>query len=351
MIKLCIKCGSDTHTNRSCKEPVTSFGLIVFTLGRPNFSKGRIYPHNCFPCTVHKEKDDHFSMKRSETGEILFLLVERKDTVGFLNLVQGSYPEIEPYKTKKINRYLNELTCEERDKLVNWDFESLWKIAGSEKKDVPKAQNKFRLLDVPKLLVNSSCHFNEADYLMPKGRLKFAETTRHCAVREFSEETGYNRNDVNVYDIPPYIEQFLGTDGKTYRNVFYLAELKDNATIHTKLGDDPHQSKEVRNIGWFNLDECKTLIRDYHQDKKDILQEAHSLIQRLLSNRKPKRVPNANRSFSWDERKSHYPQPRYQQHSVYGSYTPSYTCPQRWYSNWSPQTYRSVGDVAPVNCT
>src|ERR1700709_1985977 len=193
MIKLCIKCGNEGHTNRNCKGPVTSFGLIVYTVGRKSFSKGRIYPHINTECKYHPLCiTDKFSSKSSLDREILFLLVERKDTVGFLNIVQGSYPDAEPYKSKKLHRYLSELTCEERDKLVKWSFKDLWDIAGSDKKDITKAETKFNNLNIEKFISDYSCLYKEADYLMPKGRLKFAETTRQCAMREFSEETGYN---------------------------------------------------------------------------------------------------------------------------------------------------------------
>jgi 8-oxo-dGTP pyrophosphatase MutT (NUDIX family) len=318
MIKLCIKCGGEGHTNRSCKEPVTSFGLVVFTRGRPGFQKGRIYSHKHTECPYHEKDHQVFECRESCCGEILFLLVERKDTVGFLNLVQGSYPEMEPYKSKKITRYLSELTCEERNALTRWEFEDLWKIAGSDKKDMTKAMAKFKNLDVNNLISNSTCCYREADYLMPKGRLKFAESTRQCAIREFAEETGYNRNDVHLLSIPPYIEEFTGTDGKMYRNVFYVAQLRNHARIHTKLGDDPHQSKEVRNLGWFNIDECLELMRDYHQDKKDILTNVHDRIKNHVSS------------------------------CVVASYYGSNPSPHRWNCNWRPNTCRSVRDVALV---
>jgi len=330
MIKLCIKCGLEGHTNRSCKGPVTSFGLIVYTLGK--VCKGRIYPYLHTPCKEHPKisnEDDPFSPKEAVPGEILFLLVERKDTVGFLNIVQGSYPEVEPYKTKKIQRFLNELTCEERHRLLTWSFADLWKVAGSEKKDVKKAETKFRNLDADNLINGCTCQHKEADYLMPKGRLKFAETTKQCALREFAEETGYNRKDVTLLDYPPYIEQFTGTDGKLYQNVFYIARLHEDAYIHTKLGDDPNQSKEVRNMGWFNLNDCMEIMRGYHQEKKDILKKAHILIQNCT---RFYRTPQ-NFSTTWKSRPvSHV----------------SHSPPERWNSTWRPHTYGSMGNVASI---
>lgn len=344
MIKLCIKCGTEGHTNRSCKGPVTSFGLIVFTQGRQDFLKGRMYPFHRVPCKTH-DKISIPNQIPSSVEEVLFLLVERKDTVGFLNIVQGSYPDLEPYKSKKLNKYIYELTCEERQKLVKYSFEDLWKIAGSDKRDLVKAKAKFDILKVEELLKIHACSHQEADYLMPKGRLKFGETTRQCAIREFSEETGYTKSDVEMLNLDPYEEQFTGTDGKSYKNVFFVARLRYGATVSVKLGDDPNQTKEVRNVGWFNVNECSTLIRDYHQDKKNIIVQVYSLLPPLQW-----KAVGANGETSSSKR---YP---------YSSSTPSTSSslgskekntldfrPNRWNSNWRPNRDGSVRDVASVS--
>lgn len=271
MVKLCMKCGSDTHTNRSCKGPVTSFGLIVYTNAKPGFEKGRLYPFQQVPCAVHDGMDGYDMKTGSIEGETLVLLVERKDTVGFLSLVQGSYPDLEPYRSRKIAKYVHELTCEERQKLLSCSFSELWKIAGSEKKDSAKAQRRFEALHIAEILKAIPCCYREADYIMPKGRLKYGETVKQCAVREFAEETGYSKYHVDVLDIPPFEENFIGTDGKTYRNVFFVARLRTEASILVKLGDDPMQTKEVRNLGWFDVAQCMELMRPYHIEKKKIL--------------------------------------------------------------------------------
>lgn len=279
MIKLCIKCGVAGHTNKTCKGPVTSFGLVVLAQGNSDFVKGRMYPFKQVSCDVH-DKIKVPENKKCVSDEMLILLVERKDTVGFLNIVQGSYPDLEPFRSKKLAKYVYELTCEERKKLLEWDFKDLWKLAGSNKKDYLKAQSKFEKLDIKDILDANSCTHQEADFLMPKGRLKFGETIRQCALREFSEETGYNKNDVELLDIQPFEEQFIGTDGKTYKNVFFVAKMKSGKIVTVKLGDDPNQSKEVRNVGWFNLNECNDIIRTYHQDKKDILNKVFFIIEK-----------------------------------------------------------------------
>ena len=278
-MKVCIKCGGDGHTNTLCRGPVTSFGLIVYAAGSLLDHRGRLYPRLRRACNVHCETEEHGEDERHERKEpdkrLFFLLVERKDTVGFLNIVQGSYPDAPPYKDRKLRRYCYELTCDERHRLCHDSFASLWKVAGTTKRDVHRAERRFQYLDIQRVLERyPPCAFSEADYLMPKGRLRRGESTRACAVREFAEETGYDVKDVDLdASFAPYEDHFIGTDGKSYRNVFYVARLKDDALIRTPLGEDPNQSKEVRNVGWFTLAECTDLIRPYHRRKIDILHD------------------------------------------------------------------------------
>ena len=285
---VCVKCGGDNHTSKFCKEPVTSFGLIVYKRTTPKFTMGRMYPFKQEECAVHGKLESFKQEIPTKPNDIAFLLVERKDTVGFLNLVQGAYPDQDPYKSKKIEKYVYELTCEERIKLRNVSFDELWKIAGSHRRDSSKARNKFVKLDIQNVLNKYPCLFREADYLPPKGRLKYGETVRECAVREFSEETGYSKSDVTVLPDSPFVEQFAGTDGKMYRNVFFIASLSESAKLMHTLYEDPSQSKEVRNVAWFSLNDCNKVIRPHHLARKEILRMAYVKIQGMLHPRSNK---------------------------------------------------------------
>ncbi len=292
--KLCLKCGSANHTSSVCKGPVTSFGLIIYTWlksdARNNSNSikcGRMYAPVRVACPVHdnvvKYEDVNLASTKDESMEnkLVFLLVERKDTVGFLNLIQGAYSDTSPYKERKVKRYLYELTCNERLMLRTAPFVDLWHIAGSNKRDIRKAEKRLARLKVNDLLEENPCQFQEADYLMPKGRLRKNETVRQCAVREFAEETGYSRNHVTLLtNMPSYEEHFVGTDGKNYRNVFFVAQMKEDAHVLVHLGTDPQQSKEVRNVGWFTFPQCKRLIRSYHNEKLGMLSDVVRRIEK-----------------------------------------------------------------------
>ncbi len=357
-MKLCIKCGEEGHNNKSCKNPVTSFGLVVYTKGKPPFLKGRMYPFTQVACSTHKSNPS-FDMLPSYEGEVLFLLVERKDTVGFLNLIQGSYPDTEPFKSRKIAKYVYELTCEERMKLLTCSFSDLWKIAGSKKKDFEKAEERFKELNISNLLNTRPCFHQEADYLMPKGRLKFGESIKQCAIREFSEETGFKKDCVQLLTIPPFEEEFTGTDGKIYRNVFFVGLLTDDAKVTVKLGDDPNQSKEVRNIGWFNITECLKLLRDYHQDKMKILSQVYNLILakenqfKVCSSISLSSASYNNTMKNNKTKIAHHAPDTTFDHPNYPNYESdkSNTGPQSRNGYWRPYSHRFVGNGAFVRST
>lgn len=285
MEKLCVKCGDSNHTNKSCKGPVTSFGIIVFTDNVDAFPNGRIYPKFKNMCAQHKFYNDKTDIDTNNKKR-RFILVERKDTIEYLSLIQGNYPDREPAKSLKINEYVLKLTCKERQNLVFASWHELWKTAGSERRDSQKAKVKFFLNDWKHIESLSVCRYGEADYIMPKGRLQCGETQLECAIREFSEETGYKKNCLDFSETKNFVktENFIGSDGKSYRNVFFLAKIKENSLIDKSLETVPQQKKEVQNVGWFTLNESLTLLRD--QQKKDILLQANSVLDNMLDTSK-----------------------------------------------------------------
>lgn len=276
----CLKCGSARHDSKICNGPVTSFGLIVFS----NFTDtvGRMYPDSHVNCPRHSKKQLYsvhklLSKLREQKDTVVnpkIFLVQRKDTISFIKLVQGMYTG-----SIMLKKLIKELTCHERNKLLELSFDELWNVAGSHRKNKLFSERKFRQLreELSLLFEEVPCQYTEADYVMPKGRLKYNENSVKCALREFSEETGYSQQDIQVlYNSPLFIDDFIGSDGKTYRNVFYIATIKKEAKLLYRLGENAMQSKEVGNMGWFSLTEAMDLIRD--NQKKSILIDSYDFI-------------------------------------------------------------------------
>jgi 8-oxo-dGTP pyrophosphatase MutT (NUDIX family) len=104
----------------------------------------------------------------------------------------------------------------------------------------------------------------------PKGRRTRNETELECAMREFSEETGIDKNDIKIIDkIKPIHEIMTGTNGIKYRHIYYVAEtVKEmSGNIMEKI----NELKEVSHVDFFNFYDAYGLIRDYHVEKKNIL--------------------------------------------------------------------------------
>jgi 8-oxo-dGTP pyrophosphatase MutT (NUDIX family) len=283
--KICVRCGIKGHTCKVCYGPITSFGVIVFGKKENiNTPLGEMYSDTYeYSCNYnHENEKKKYSIYKNKTGpndDIYFLLVERKDSISFIGLVQGVYSNDEKTRDNQIKQYTSNLTCQERYQIEHSSWNELWDIAGSNKKNKFALEKRFNniknLLSI--FLNDSKCQYKQADYLMPKGRLKFKETTREGAIREFSEETGYKKDDITLLDIPPFEEVFVGINGNTYKNVFYVAEIKSNSTIDVPLNKIKEQSKEVRNVGWFNLNESLDKVRS--NGKQRILYNSYNAIK------------------------------------------------------------------------
>lgn len=284
--KICIRCGVRGHTYKVCYGPITSFGIIA--IGKKdsiNVPLGCLYKdtfdYTCNGNHVPENKKYCIYKQKPTPDEPYFLLVERKDSISFIGLVQGVYSDDPDTRNSQLKQYVNTLTCEERYKLQNLSWNELWDIAGSSKKNKFNLEKKFNSIkdQILDLITTTNCQYKSANYLMPKGRLKFKETTRQGAIREFAEETGYQQDDIVLLDVQPFEEVFIGINGQTYKNVFYMAEIKPTAQIRVPLSDIKEQSKEVRNVGWFTLNESLEKVRN--ASKKRILYDAYNVYNLL----------------------------------------------------------------------
>ena len=86
----CGNCGKYGHIYRKCLSPIISYGIIIF------------------------KKIDN---------KLKYLLVQRKDTLGFVEFMRGKY------NLENINyiiRLFKIMTLNERNKILSYDFDILW---------------------------------------------------------------------------------------------------------------------------------------------------------------------------------------------------------------------------------
>ena len=253
----CNNCGKSGHLYHQCKIPITSIGIIVF---------------------------------RPSANGIQYLMIRRKDSLGYVDFMRGRYPL---HNKEYLMNILNEMTIQEKSKLLNDDFQDLWnklwgedvgiQYRGEEKSSREKISNlkhgvilgSNKLHYLHNLIEESKTNWVEPEWGFPKGRRNYQEKDVECALREWEEETGYSRNQIKlINNLIPFEEVFTGSNYKSYKHKYYLAYMDD-----TQPMSEDFQRTEVSKIDWLGLQECLNTIRPYNLEKKDVIIKINKLLQ------------------------------------------------------------------------
>ena len=125
------------------------------------------------------------------------------------------------------------------------------------------------------LIAESKYNWDEPEWGFPKGRRNYQEKDLECAIREWTEETGYRReNIVLINNILPYEEIFTGSNYKSYKHKYYIATI-DNTDNY----EPSFQKSEVSQLSWKTFDEAIKLIRPYNLEKVNILTRLNNVLQ------------------------------------------------------------------------
>lgn len=217
------------------------------------------------------------------TEPIQFLMVRRKDTHSYIDFLRGNYEDNNMLKTM-----FETMTQNERHNIETKSFDEMWKELWSNhpssksnnhfwREQKHKAKQKFENGEWKIILSRSApSPYQTADWGFPKGRMnKFKkETAKECALREFEEETGYSKNDIQISRGMGYSETNEGTDGKIYKNIYFPAELKNHNQEVPSISKD-FRAGEISGIGWFSYEEALHAIRPYHKGKLKVLKDVH----------------------------------------------------------------------------
>lgn len=252
------------HVYKACPHPIVSFGLICYR-----------YIH----------------------GVPEYLMIQRKDSLSFMEFVRGKY---DPKDVDYISKLLSYMTVAERTMLLEKTFENLWNHIWFQKtiqrhtNDFDEARNKFQQLvtgvevasqvhTLDSLIAATTTPFTEPEWGFPKGRRRLREADVGCAVREFCEETGFSPKDVRIcQDIKPFEEVFYGTNGVLYRHVYFIAELMANREREVVI--DPlniNQAREVQRACWYNFQEVLEHIRKHNLERKELFACAHKAVSSM----------------------------------------------------------------------
>lgn len=273
---LCANCGCGGHTFRVCDLPITSFGVICHRL--------------------------------SPLGELQFLLVQRKDSLCYVEFIRGKYTL---QNRGYVLRLLSNMTHDERSRLMELSFDQLWCNFWQDDRskrflnEYNQSRSRFEALragfglrvalspdiinvDLASLLDASRPGFAETEWGFPKGRRNIDESDGDCAVREFTEETGLTRADVKlVHPTKHFEETFTGSNKVRYKHVYYVYAA---TALDLNLGPEGsapprpcsvHQNREIQRVAWFGRAEVLARIRSSNGERREMFKRLCRYVESL----------------------------------------------------------------------
>lgn len=270
-MSICHNCKHSGHHYKSCKIPIVSYGTVQF----------RFTPN----------------------GKIQYLLICRKNTLGYIDFLRGKYRCDDEYY---ILCMIKQMTNEEKKNILTYNFNSLWAnlwhstsftefdiLSDTKEKKYKKNEyyysyDKFAILKENKVLHNLINQCNKytqwelPEWGFPKGRRNYNESNYSCAMRETEEETGYNVSDMYpVTTLSPFTETFRGSNYKIYKHVYYIVNIlyEDDIEFKKKKFDNG----EISQMKWLSYEECLLYIRNYNIEKKQIITDINNILYHSYS--------------------------------------------------------------------
>jgi 8-oxo-dGTP pyrophosphatase MutT (NUDIX family) len=117
--------------------------------------------------------------------------------------------------------------------------------------------------------------YSEPEWGFPKGRRNYHEKDIVCGLREFEEETGYKKSDIEIFNnIVPFEEIFTGSNYKSYKHKYFVGIINNNT-----IPKNTFQINEISEIRWVPIDGVCEFIRDYNYEKTNIINDLNKLLK------------------------------------------------------------------------
>jgi hypothetical protein len=111
--KFCNNCGENGHSYQICKHPITSIGIIAY----------RYKEHDDVSGAADADSDSDADANSNDSSNIEYLMIRRKDTLGFVDFMRGRYSIS---NKRYIVNIINEMTMDEKHRLLAHTFDELW---------------------------------------------------------------------------------------------------------------------------------------------------------------------------------------------------------------------------------
>lgn len=260
----CNNCGNYGHEYKNCRHPILSYGIILY----------------------HVDEDDQNKI----------VLIERKDSLSYIEFMRGKYSSI--YDIKYLKLLFSRFTKIELEKVNINDFDTLWEnlwihtesINQRILREYSKSKEKFNKLkqgynyrgefiNIEYLVRSVSDIYTNNEWEIPKGRRNKYESNKECAIREFEEETNIKKQEYELYNnIIPLIEEYTGINNVRYKHVYYIGKIKSYCDLKIDM-TNRNQYTEIKNIKWLNEAGSHEHIRDYDIEKNKIIDKIFSFLR------------------------------------------------------------------------
>jgi hypothetical protein len=259
--KFCNNCGKKNHEYKECKDPITSIGVILFKINNNINYKDVIsyfdelnyddimnylYSNNY---GINANSENNIEIFGNIKNMIEFLMIKRKYTLGYIEFIRGRY-QID--NIDGLVFLFQQMTKEEINNIGELSFDELWNNfwnyheknnlnnssfhLNNREQEYIKSKNKFDKLKNNDCEIGLNFYVNniipswsDTDWGFPKGRRNKQEENINCGIREFEEETNFNSTDYEILKkIPPFVEEFIGTNGIKYKHIYYIGISTNN---------------------------------------------------------------------------------------------------------------------------
>ncbi len=309
----CVNCGKKGHTSKKCNLPIISIGIICIYIQGININLNEIINYskklqNNYLFSndeIEEIKNIYSNLKNIDREElkkkINYLMIRRKNSLSYVDFMRGKY-DIDDYEYIFNTIYM--MTEYEQQNLINNKFEDLWKELWSTtylmnySQEYEESKNKFDKLkkgyNIQKNDINFFINFKniiefknkiykEPEWGFPKGRRDINEKNIDCGKREFKEETGIKEEDYFILNLSPIEETYLGTNHIRYKHIYYYAQIPKYIIIDIDNNNE-HQKIEVGDIKLLTFEEANNKIREYHMEKKNVLNNSNHFIINMILN-------------------------------------------------------------------
>jgi 8-oxo-dGTP pyrophosphatase MutT (NUDIX family) len=290
----CKNCGKGGHVFHKCKAPITSIGIIAFYVTPP------ADPQSTLPNENGVSSIGQISSLKS--GDIRYLMICRKDSLGYVDFIRGKYAVRD---REYIMNMIKQMSLDEKRRILENDFDILWTMLWGEtaglnqyKSERQTSRDNFHQLKrgiyvdsispsdsvettIPVFQYNLETLMEESrkypewaepEWGFPKGRRNHLENEYTCALREFQEESGIESNLLmNVQNIMPIEEVFVGSNLKVYKHKYYVMMMNYEDTFNISN----YQRSEVSKIEWKTYEDCLNAIRPYNLEKRKLIENIH----------------------------------------------------------------------------